>query len=143
MNAGRLVDQNSNEISDAQVILHIIQPRFDATKSQPILGLKHKQMDALKFMGREQGLTSKLLKEQGMNFPQKLTRRIQPPQYALEPKHRVSQRKILRWRNQREPNPFQPVRCGEQLVVGDVNIVVPDETGVPHRLVNKNDGGDQ
>ena len=29
---GKAVDQNSNEISDAQVILHVIQPRFDATK---------------------------------------------------------------------------------------------------------------
>ena len=29
---GKVVDQNSNEISDAQVILHVIQPRFDATK---------------------------------------------------------------------------------------------------------------
>jgi hypothetical protein len=53
-------------------------------------------------------------------------------------KHGVNEWKVLRGRIQREPNPAQTVRSGQQLVVGYVSIIVPNETAVPRRLVSQN-----
>src|SRR5205814_82762 len=62
---------------------------------------------------------------------------IQIPERALDPKGCVSEWKILRWRIEREPNPFQTVRCGEQMIFCDVIVVVPDEPAVPRGPVDK------
>jgi len=56
-------------------------------------------------------------------------------------KHGVDEREVLRRRIQREPNPAQAVRSGQQLVVGYVSIVVPNETAVPRQSVGQNRGG--
>jgi hypothetical protein len=38
---------------------------------------------------------------------------------------------------------MQTVRSGQQLIVGYVSIVVPNETAVPRRLVSQNRGDNQ
>src|SRR6184192_3555277 len=77
------------------------------------------------------------------NIDDMVTRRIKSPPGMFKPKHGVDQRKVLRWRIQREPNPAQTVRSGQQLIVGYVSIVVPNETAVPRRLVSQNRGDKQ
>ncbi len=63
---------------------------------------------------------------------------IQAPDRALQPKRRVSERKILGGGLKREPNPPQTVWRGEQIIFRDVIIVVPDETAVPRLPVEEN-----
>src|SRR5438132_327528 len=72
-----------------------------------------------------------------------LLKRAKAPQGTFKAKHGVNEWEILRGRIQREPNPAQTVRSGQQLVVSYVSIVVPNETAVPHRLVSENRGDSQ
>src|SRR5215469_8689660 len=63
--------------------------------------------------------------------------RMQPPKCALDAKSGVNQRKILRRRIERKPNPPQTIRGGQYLVICYVLIVIPDETAVHCRLIGQ------
>src|SRR5262245_13284785 len=66
-----------------------------------------------------------------------ITRRIQPPQLVLNTKCTVSKWKILRRGIEGEPNPLPTVRRGQQYVVDDVGVVVPQKSPVPNRPVRQ------
>src|SRR5437016_7262587 len=51
------------------------------------------------------------------------------------------QRKILGRCVEGKPDAAQPVRSDQQIVVGDVSIVVPNESAVPRRPIGKNRPG--
>src|SRR2546430_2794138 len=72
-----------------------------------------------------------------------IPRRTKSPPGMFKAKHGVNEWEVLRGRIQREPNPAQTVRSGQQFVVGYVSVVVPNETAVPRRLVSQNRGDSQ
>ncbi len=64
-----------------------------------------------------------------------VTDRVESPQGALDEEGGVGEREILRWGVARNPNSPQRIAGSQQWVFGDVFVVVPNETGVPDRIV--------
>ncbi len=60
---------------------------------------------------------------------------VQAPQSMLDAECRIDQREVLRRRIQREPHAPKPIGVREELVLEQVNIVVPDKAAVDRRDV--------
>src|SRR5205085_1444164 len=64
--------------------------------------------------------------------------RGQPPKTSLDSKRGIYQWAILRGRFQREPNLSPSIWYCQQPVLRDINIIVPDESSSPCRLIGQN-----
>ena len=77
------------------------------------------------------------------NIDPVITGWVELPQRVLEAEGGVREGKILRRRVGGKPDAPQAVGCGEQRIVGDVLIVVPNEAGPPRGLIGEDNGGNQ
>src|SRR5438270_6623113 len=63
---------------------------------------------------------------------------IQVPERALHAQDGVSERKILRRRIERKPNPTQTIGCDQEMITCYITVIVPNESAVPCRPVDAN-----
>ena len=67
--------------------------------------------------------------------------RIQSPEHVLQAEAAVDERKILRRRIERKPDALQAIGGGQKRIGGDVDVVIPDETGAPNLLIGRDRRG--
>src|SRR3954466_12748752 len=68
---------------------------------------------------------------------------VESPRCAFQTERSINERKILGGRVEREPNPFEPVWRRQEIVSGDVFVIVPDKAGVPGREISENDSANE
>jgi hypothetical protein len=56
---------------------------------------------------------------------------VQAPERVLNAKGGVRQRKISGRGVRRKPNPLQPIAGSQQFVIGDIGVIVPQESAIP------------
>src|SRR5271168_2637014 len=71
-----------------------------------------------------------------------IAQRCLPPEFVFQPKDTVNQWIILLGGPQLKPNAGQAVERPESRQ-GNVPVIIPDEPGVPDRLVRREGGGGQ
>src|SRR5689334_12000070 len=69
--------------------------------------------------------------------------RVKPPKCALRPQRCVGKWKILGRLVLREPDSPKTVWRGEQRIIGNVTIIIPNEIPMPGRLVGEHGGRNQ